>query len=142
MLSSTRSRSRIGLRSVPVPYPHPEIDRARRQVLQPASPGCHWEVALNFVVTLQSDSDIVGVISEVVVLEQILIRNLPAGTKAALRARAKQRHRSVEAEAREVLTKALEGEPVTIVDLLGTDEGADIEFEPDRLGLTARSAQL
>ena len=74
-----------------------------------------------------------------IVLEQILIRNLPAGTKAALRARAKQRHRSVEAEARDVLTKALEGEPVTIVDLLGTDEGADIEFEPERLGLTARS---
>lgn len=75
-------------------------------------------------------------------MEQILIRNLPAGTKAALRARAKQRHRSLEAEARDVLTKALEGEPVTIVDLLGTDEGPDIEFEPQRLGLTARSAQL
>ena len=42
----------------------------------------------------------------------------------------------------DVLTRALEGEPVTIVDLLGTDEGADIEFEPERLGLTARSAQL
>ena len=86
--------------------------------------------------------DIVKVISEVVIVEQILIRNLPAGTKAALRARAKQRHRSVEAEARDVLTKALAGDPVTIVDLLGTDEGADIDFEPDRLGLTARSAQL
>ena len=75
-------------------------------------------------------------------VEQILIRNLPAGTKAALRARAKQRHRSVEAEARDLLTGALEGEPVTLVDLLGSDEGADIGFEPDRLGLTARSAQL
>jgi antitoxin FitA len=87
-------------------------------------------------------SDIIVLISEVIVLEQILIRNLPPGTKAALRARAKQRHRSVEAEAREVLTRALEGEPVTLVDLLSTDEGADIEFEPERLGLTARSAQL
>ena len=75
-------------------------------------------------------------------MEQILIRNLPAGTKAALRARAHQRHRSVEAEARDVLTRALERESVTIVDLLGTDEGADIEFEPEGLGLTARSAQL
>jgi plasmid stability protein len=75
-------------------------------------------------------------------VEQILIRNLPAGTKAALRARAYQRHRSVEAEARDMLTKALESEPVTLVDLLGTDEGGDIEFEPERLGLTARSAQL
>lgn len=81
-------------------------------------------------------------ISEVVITEQILIRNLPAGTKAALRARAKQRHRSVEAEARDVLTKGLEGEPVTVVDPLGTDEGGDNEFEPERLGLTARSAQL
>ena len=75
-------------------------------------------------------------------MEQILIRNLPAGTKAALRARAKQRRRSVEAEARDVLTRALAGEPVTIVDLLGADDGADIEFEPERLGLTARSVQL
>lgn len=74
--------------------------------------------------------------------EQILIRNLPAGTKAALRARAKQHHRSVEAEARDALTKALADDPVTIVDLLSTDEGSDIEFEPERLGLTARSAQL
>jgi len=36
----------------------------------------------------------------------------------------------------------LEGEPITIVDLLGTDDGADIEFGPERLGMTARSAQL
>jgi len=86
--------------------------------------------------------DIVELISEVVVVEQILIRNLPPGTKAALRARAKERHRSVEAEARDVLTRALEGEAVTIVDLLGTDEGADVDFEPERLGLTARSAEL
>lgn len=75
-------------------------------------------------------------------MEQILIRNLPAGTKAALRARADRRHRSVEAEARDVLTQALEGDPVTLVDLLSTDEGADIEFEPERLGLTARAAEL
>lgn len=75
-------------------------------------------------------------------VEQILIRNLPVGTKAALRKRAKRSHRSVEAEARDALTKALSDEPVTIVDLLGTDEGADIEFEPERLGLSARSAQL
>lgn len=75
-------------------------------------------------------------------MEQILIRNLPAGTKAALRARAEQRHRSVEAEARDVLTRALERDPVSIVDMLSMDEGADIEFEPDRLGLTARTAEL
>jgi plasmid stability protein len=90
----------------------------------------------------RNPSDIVVMISEVVVVEQLLIRNLPAGTKAALRARAEQRHRSVEAEARDLLTRALKGEPVTIVDLLSTDEGADIEFEPERLGLTARAAEL
>ena len=54
-------------------------------------------------------------------MEQILIRNLPVGTKAALRARAQQRHRSLEAEARDV---------------------ADIEFEPERLGLSARPVDL
>ncbi|MDQ2852745.1 toxin-antitoxin system [Dermatophilaceae bacterium Sec6.4] len=75
-------------------------------------------------------------------MEQILIRNLPAGTKAALRARAEQRHRSVEAEARDVLTRALERDPVSILDMLSMDEGGDIEFEPDRLGLTARTAEL
>lgn len=81
-------------------------------------------------------------ISEVIAVEQILIRNLPAGTKAALRARAEQHRRSVEAEAREILADALEREPVTLVDLLGTDEGADIEFEPQRLGLSARTPDL
>ena len=29
-----------------------------------------------------------------------------------------------------------------LVDLLGTDEGANIEFEPERLGLTARTPDL
>lgn len=81
-------------------------------------------------------------ISEVIGVEQILIRNLPAGTKAALKVRAAQHRRSVEAEAREILAEALEREPATIVDLLGTDEGADIEFEPERLGLTARTPDL
>ncbi|RIQ20838.1 FitA-like ribbon-helix-helix domain-containing protein [Jiangella rhizosphaerae] len=75
-------------------------------------------------------------------MEQILIRNLPAGTKAALRARAAQHHRSVEAEAREILAESLAREPVTIVDLLSMDEGAEIEFEPERLGLMARTPEL
>lgn len=75
-------------------------------------------------------------------MEQILIRNLPAGTKAALRARAEQHHRSVEAEVREILGEIIEREPVTLVDLLSTDEGDDIEFEPERLGSTARTAEL
>lgn len=75
-------------------------------------------------------------------MEQILIRNLPAGTKAALRARAERHHRSVEAEARDLLAQALDRAPVTIVDLLSTEEGAEIDFDPDRLGLTARTAEL
>ena len=75
-------------------------------------------------------------------MEQILIRNLPAGTKAALRARADQHRRSVEAEARQILADALEREPVTMVDLLGTDVGADIDFEAEPLGLTARTPEL
>jgi len=126
------------------PYsdPQPVIDRKPRAGAA-AHPGRRQTVApMLSSPHVNPGSDIVRVISEVVVVEQILIRNLPAGTKAALRARARQRHRSVEAEARDVLTRALEGEPVTIVDLLGTDEGADIEFEPERLGLTGRSAQL
>ena len=75
-------------------------------------------------------------------MEQILIRNLPAGTKAALRARAEQHHRSVEAEARKILAEAVAGAPSSIVDLLSMDEGAEIGFEPDRLGLTARTPAL
>ena len=81
-------------------------------------------------------------IEEVVNVEQILIRNLPPGTKAALRARAEQHHRSVEAEARELLSEALASAPASIVDLVSMDEGSEIEFEPDRLGLTVRPAQL
>ena len=75
-------------------------------------------------------------------MEQVLIRNLPAGTKAALRARAKRHHRSVEAEARSLLTEALAQAPATMVDLLSTDEGGEIEFEPPRLGLASRTAEL
>ena len=74
-------------------------------------------------------------------MEQILIRNLPPGTKAALRARAAHRRRSVEAEVREILGEALGREPVTIVDLLGVEEGADIEFEPEPLGIALRTPE-
>ncbi|MEO6470659.1 MAG: plasmid stabilization protein [Aeromicrobium sp.] len=75
-------------------------------------------------------------------MEQILIRNLPAGTKAALKARAAQHRRSAEAEARAILAGALERESLTLVDLLASDEGADIDFEPERLGLTAHTPEL
>lgn len=75
-------------------------------------------------------------------MEQLLIRNLPVGTKAALRARAERNHRSVEAEARSIFEEALESKLVTMVDLLGTDEGAETDFTPARLGLTARTPEL
>lgn len=75
-------------------------------------------------------------------MEQILIRNLPPGTKAALRVRAERHRRSVEAEAREILTEGIERDPVTVVDMLSTDEGADIDFEPERLRITARTPEL
>lgn len=74
--------------------------------------------------------------------EQILIRNLPEGTKAALRARAERHRRSVEAETREILAEALAEDPSTLVDLLASDGGGDIEFEAGRLGLTARTTEL
>ena len=75
-------------------------------------------------------------------MESILIRNLPAGTKAALRARAAMHGQSVEAEARALIADALQADPVTLVDLLTMGDGADIDFEPDRLGLTARTPDL
>lgn len=75
-------------------------------------------------------------------MEQILIRNLPTGTKAALRSRAQRAHRSVEAEVREILARALERESVSLVDLISTDGGIEIEYEPHHLGLTARTPEL
>lgn len=75
-------------------------------------------------------------------VEQILIRNLPPGTKAALRARAEQHQRSMEAEAREILADAVTRMPASIVDLVSMDEGVEIEFEPGRLDLSARTADL
>lgn len=71
-----------------------------------------------------------------------MVRNLPVGTKAALRARAEASHRSAEAEAREILTHALRPTEATIVDWLFMDDAVAIEFEPARLGLRAREAEL
>lgn len=75
-------------------------------------------------------------------MEQIVVRNLPPGTKAALKARAERAHRSAEAEVRAILADALERPPGTLVDLLSVDYAVDIEFEPERLGATARTAEL
>lgn len=75
-------------------------------------------------------------------VEQIVIRNLPEGTKAALRVRAARHHHSVEAEARAILAAGLAGEDVPMSVLLAADTGHDIDFEPERLGLTARTPEL
>jgi plasmid stability protein len=75
-------------------------------------------------------------------MEQILIRKLPPGTKAALRALADQHQLTVEAQARQILADALAREPLTLVDLLADDQGDDIDFVPERLGLTAHTPTL
>lgn len=75
-------------------------------------------------------------------MEQILIRNLPTGTKAALKQLAEQHRRSVEAEARDIIAEALDRKPVSLLDLVSTDVGVEIDFEPTRLGVTARAADL
>lgn len=75
-------------------------------------------------------------------MEQILIRNLPDGTKAMLRQRAGEHGSSVEAEARAILTASLSATKPTLVDLISMDEDTTVEFEPERLGLRARTAEL
>lgn len=75
-------------------------------------------------------------------MEQILIRNMPGGTKARLAARAAAHRRSMEAEARAILEDALDRDPTSLVDLLAMPESAEIDFEPERLGSTARVADL
>ena len=77
-------------------------------------------------------------------MEQILVRNLPVGTKAALRARAKQHGRPLEAEVREILAEASQAHAQSLAELLwaAPDIVVEVDFEPSRLGLTARSAEL
>lgn len=71
-----------------------------------------------------------------------MIRNLPEGTKAALQVRAARHHHSVEAEARAILAAGLADDAVPMSVLLAADTGHDIDFEPARLGLTARTPEL
>lgn len=75
-------------------------------------------------------------------MEQILIRNLPEGTKAALRKQAAKHDCSIEAEARAILATALAADRPTLVDLISITEDADIGFEPTRLGLRSRTVEL
>ena len=66
-------------------------------------------------------------------MEQLLIRGLPAGTKARLDVLARRNGRSREAEVRVILDQALRLEPVSLADLLAMPESGGIEFEPGRL---------
>lgn len=75
-------------------------------------------------------------------MEQVLVRNLADGTKAALRARARQNNRSLEAEIRSVLEREAAASPRTIVDVIAMPDSIRIEFEPERLNLTARVPEL
>jgi len=75
-------------------------------------------------------------------VEQLLIRNLPDGTKARLHLRATSQRRTVEAEARAILADALASRPASLVDLLSDDASADIDFVPVRMRLSPREADL
>lgn len=75
-------------------------------------------------------------------MEQILIRNLPEGTKAKLRRRADEHGSSIEAEARAALAAGIATDTPTLVDLISMKPDTDFEFEPERLGLKARNAVL
>jgi antitoxin FitA len=75
-------------------------------------------------------------------VEQMLIRNLPGGTKARLKDLARRHGRSMEAEARAIFERALAQGDVSVVDLLAMDDGESIEFEPEQLGLSGRSSEL
>lgn len=76
-------------------------------------------------------------------MEQVLIRNLPDGTKASLRARAEQHHRTVEAEARAILTETLAAQPASLVDLLADPRPqADFTWEPERVRYEPRPIEF
>lgn len=75
-------------------------------------------------------------------MEQILVRNLPEGTKALLKSRALKHNHSVEAEVRQILTETLKPQTSNLVDLISLEHGAEIDFEPKRLGLSARVSEL
>jgi len=75
-------------------------------------------------------------------MEQLLIRNLPNGTKNIIKQRSVLNNRSIEAEARDIIVSAIQRSAPSIVDLLAMPESAEIEFEPERLNITARIPEL
>lgn len=75
-------------------------------------------------------------------MEQILIRNLPDGTRAMLHRRAIENGSSIEDEARNALAEGMASEPSSLVELIAMNSDTEVEFEPERFGLKARSAKL
>lgn len=69
-------------------------------------------------------------------VEQMLVRNLPVGFKARLRARAKDHAASMEAEARAILVEALDQQATTIVDILAAED--DIDLIPEKVTFQPR----
>ncbi|MFC5370074.1 FitA-like ribbon-helix-helix domain-containing protein [Arcanobacterium bovis] len=77
--------------------------------------------------------------------EQLLIRDLPTGTKQALKTRARQNHTSMESEARKILSSVLCAERPSIASLLAqeiTSSETDFDFDPPRLGIGSREVDL
>ena len=75
--------------------------------------------------------------------EQLLIRNLPSGTKAGIARRAEQHHRSMEAEARAILAEAAITQPQTGLDLLADlRPEADFDWEPPRSAIEVREVEF
>ncbi|WP_165218925.1 antitoxin [Schaalia sp. ZJ1691] len=68
-------------------------------------------------------------------MEQLLIRGLREGTKRALKLRAQAHSRSMEAEGRAIIESAFEDQQSSLSELLAMEDGADISFDPPRLGL-------
>lgn len=76
-------------------------------------------------------------------MEQVLVRNLPDGTKSSLRTRAQRNHRSVEAETRAILTAALAEPERTLMDLIADPRPeADFDWQPEPTRFEAREIDL
>jgi plasmid stability protein len=71
-------------------------------------------------------------------VEHVIKLSLPPDVMEGLRTRAKSRHRTMESEAVALLAEALGLSSASLVDLLSTDEGGDIDFEPRRLGIAGQ----
>lgn len=71
-----------------------------------------------------------------------MIRRLFAAVKAVLRQAGARHHHFLRSKARPSFTARLSNEGVPMSVLLTADTGADFEFDPERLGLTASTPEL